>query len=106
MFDKCFRDILFIEFIDKTTYLKFAICVYYLPPENNVNGHFTADSFDYLTNLLYRLDDYELCMCIGDANARCGDETNLIVVVDDGYIPQRSYVDDQKIQEGQYLLTF
>ena len=52
VFDKCFRDVLCVEFIDKTTHLKFAICVYYLPPENNVNGRFTADFFDYLTNLL------------------------------------------------------
>ena len=37
MFDKCFRDVLCIEFIDTTTHLKFAICVYYLPSENNVN---------------------------------------------------------------------
>ena len=28
-------------------------------------------------------------MCIGDANARCGDESDLIAVVDDGNIPQR-----------------
>ena len=106
MFDKCFRDILCIQFIDKTTHLKFAICVYYLPPENNVNGRFTADFFDYLTNLLYRLDDHELCMCIGDASARCGDESDLIALVHDGNIPQRSYVDDQKNSGGPVFIDF
>ena len=45
-------------------------------------------------------------MCIGDANARCGDESDLIAVVDDGNIPQRSYVDDQKNSRGPVFIDF
>ena len=60
--------------------------------------------FDYLTNLLYRLDYHELC--IGDASARCGDESDLIALVHDGNIPQRSYVDDQKNSGGPVFIDF
>ena len=45
-------------------------------------------------------------MCIGDANARCGDESDHIAVVDDGNIPQRSYVDDQKNSRGPVFIYF
>ena len=49
---------------------------------------------------------HELCMCIGDANVRCEDESDLNAVVDDGNIPQRSYVDDQNNSRRPVFIDF
>ena len=40
IFDKKFRDVLTVQFKDKNSDYSFVICVYYLPPENNINREY------------------------------------------------------------------
>ena len=52
IFDKKFRDVLVVKFKDKTSSYSFIICVYYLPPEVNINGRISQEFYDYLTNII------------------------------------------------------
>ena len=46
-----------MKFKEKTSSYSFIICVYYLPPEVNVNGRISQEFYDYLTNIIFRIDD-------------------------------------------------
>ena len=90
---------------DKTSSYSFIICVYYLPPEVNVNGRISQEFYDYLTNIIFRIDDNDFCLFMGDMNARCGNEADIVTIIDKD-IPDRVSIDDTKNSRGTVFLDF
>ena len=94
IYDKNFRDVLCLEFKDKFSHFNFIVCVCYMSPECNRNGRDSQSFFDHLTNLIYRTNDFDFCLYLGDIHARCGNESDLVTLVDNSQISTRSCIDD------------
>lgn len=92
--------------MDKVSNYSFIICVCYLPPENNLNGRHAQEFFDHLTNISFRTADYDFCMFLGDVNGRCGEENDLVSVIDDKIIPNRVIVDNVRNPRGLCFIDF
>ena len=95
-----------LEFKDKFSNFNFIVCVCYLPPECNRNGRDSQAFFDHLTNLMYRTNDFDFCLYLGDINARCGNESDLVTLVDNSHIGTRSCIDDVKNPRGPVFIDF
>ena len=103
VFDRSFRDILLVQFKDKNSDYLLVVCVYYLPPENNIIGRLSQEFFDYLTNTIFRLNDFDLCLYLGDVNARCGRESDVVAVIDGNRLPDRRIIDETQKYTGSNL---
>ena len=88
-----------------TLEVSLSICVYYLPPEVNENGGISQEFYDYLTNIIFRIDDNGFCVFMGDMNARCGNEEDIVTIIDKD-IPDRVSIDDTKNSRGTVFLDF
>ena len=106
IFDKNFRDVLIVQFKDKKSNYSFVICVYYLPPENNINGRISQGFYDFLTNIIFKLDDFDMCLFMGDMHARCGQESDVVAVIDGSDIRSRNVIDDTKNSRGPIFMDF
>ena len=80
--------------------------MYYLPPENNINGRLSQECFDYLTDTIFRLNDFDLCLYLGDVNARCGRESDVVAVIDGNRLPDRRIIDETKNTRGPIFMDF
>ena len=106
VFDRSFRDVLLVQFKDKNSDYLFVVCVYYLSPENNINGRLSQEFFDYLTNIIFRLNDFDLCLYLGDVNARCGRESDVVAVIDGNRLLDRRITDETKNTRGPIFMDF
>ena len=98
-------DVLVVKFKDKTSSYSFIICVYYLPPEVNVNGRISPEFYDYLTNIIFRIDDNDFCLFMGDINAWCGNEADIVTIIGKD-ISDRFSIDDMKNSRGTVFSDF
>lgn len=73
VFDRSFGDVLLVQFKDKASDYSFVICVYYLPPDNNINGRLSQDFFIFfLTNIIFRpMSVYRRCQLTLWTRAGC-----------------------------------
>ena len=86
-----------VQFKDKNSDYSFVICVYYLPLENNINGRISQGFDDFLTNIIFKLEDFDMYLFMGDMNARCGHESEVVAVIDGNDIRSRTVIDERKI---------
>ena len=80
----------------------FTIC---LLSEVNVNGRISQEFYDYLTNIIFRIDENDFCLFMGDMNARCGNKADIVTIIDKA-IPDRVSIDDTKNSRGIVFLDF
>ena len=106
IFDQNFRDILLVQFQDKNSNYFFVISVFYLPPENNINGRLSQGFYDYLTNIVFKLEDFDMCLFMGDMNERCGNESDMVSVIDGNSISSRNIIDETKNSPGPNFMDF
>ena len=77
-----------------------------MPPENNINGRVSQGFYDFLTNIIFKLDDFDMCLFMGDMNARCGQESDIVAVIDGSDIRSRNIIDDTKNSRGPIFMDF
>ena len=95
-FELNLQDVLLVQFKDQNLSYSFVICIYYLPPENNINSRISQEFFDYLTNIIFKIEDFDMRLFTGDMNARCGNESDFVAVIDSNYLPKRILIDETK----------
>ena len=66
----------------------------------------SQEFFDYLTNTIFRLNDFDLCLYLGDVNARCGRESDVVAVIDGNRLPDRRIIDETKNTRGPIFMDF
>ena len=100
--DDSIEDILWVKLLHRESNQCYSICVCYLSPEGSSR---MVDPHEYFENLLSQIYIYQTLgqfMICGDFNARCGDEADYIVGVDE--IEPRNVVDYRKNSYGDIFL--
>lgn len=101
--DKSFDGILWISLTHKLSGYTLCVCVCYLPPSESTRSQ--PDSFfDHLVSLCYLYQNLGPHFICGDFNARCGDDEDFIVGIDE--LPERSVLDFKRNSYGVKLIDF
>ena len=77
-----------------------------MPPENNINGRISQGFYDFLTNIIFKLEDFDMRLFMGDMNARYNHESDVVAVIDENDIRSRTVIDETKNSRGQIFMDF
>ena len=102
--DKSFEGFMSVMFKHKTTGFSMIIGVCYLPPESSRWGRDSTAFFAHIIGELYKYDDVDNHVLLGDLNARIGKGKDYIEDIDE--LPKRKVLDENTNKHGSSLLEF
>ncbi len=106
MIDSQFEGVLSLSLKHKKSDFVVIIVGCYLPPENSFHGRDGESYFNYITALLYQLQDSDVILICGDINSRISDTDDILEHVNNYNIDKRQSCDTVKNKHGKLFIDF